>query len=114
MMKKYKSKISIGLILFLLLLFGFIGFEIFSEPMDLSGILFGVFILFVPVLLIVYSFISISYIILKGELSIKAGFLVNEKIEIASIKRIEETNNIVSSPAASFDRLEIFYNSLTV
>jgi len=35
--------------------------------------------------------------------------LVNTKIPISSINTIKETDNIISSPAASLDRLEIFY-----
>jgi len=36
---------------------------------------------------------------------------MNGKIDISSIRKIEATNNIISSPAASFDRLEIFYKT---
>ncbi|MCL9769259.1 PH domain-containing protein [Flavobacterium sp. HXWNR69] len=106
-MKIYKSKISIGLVLFLLLLFGGIGFKVLSESFDLLSVL-----LFIsPLLFIAYIFTSIKYIIKDTTLIVKAGFSMNEKIDISSIRKIEATNNIISSPAASFDRLEIFYKT---
>ncbi|MEG0697900.1 MAG: PH domain-containing protein, partial [Algoriella sp.] len=40
----------------------------------------------------------------------KSGFLVNKKIDINSITKISKTNNPISSPALSLDRIEIFYN----
>ena len=106
-MKTYKSKISIGLVLFLLLLFGGIGFKVLSESFDFLSVL-----LFIsPLLFIAYIFTSIKYIIKDTTLIVKAGFSINEKIDISSIRKIEATNNIISSPAASFDRLEIFYKT---
>ena len=106
-MKIYKSKISIGLVLFLLLLFGGIGFKVLSESFDFLSVL-----LFIsPLLFIAYIFTSIKYIIKDTTLIVKAGFSMNEKIDISSIRKIEATNNIISSPAASFDRLEIFYKT---
>lgn len=105
-MKTYNSKISIGLVIFLITLFSFIGYDIFSESFNFLAILFFI----APILFIVYVFTSIKYNIENGIINIKAGFLINKNIEISKIKRIEETNNIISSPAASFDRLEIFYN----
>lgn len=106
-MKTYKSKISIGLVLFLLLLFGGIGFKVLSESFDFLSVL-----LFIsPLLFIAYIFTSIKYIIKDTTLIVKAGFSMNRKIDISSIRKIEATNNIISSPAASFDRLEIFYKT---
>lgn len=106
-MKTYKSKISIGLVLFLLLLFRGIGFKVLSESFDFLSVL-----LFIsPLLFIAYIFTSIKYIIKDTTLIVKAGFSMNEKIDISSIRKIEATNNIISSPAASFDRLEIFYKT---
>lgn len=106
-MKTYKSKISIGLVLFLLLLFGGIGFKVLSESFDFLSVL-----LFIsPLLFIAYIFTSIKYIIKDTTLIVKAGFSMNGKIDISSIRKIEATNNIISSPAASFDRLEIFYKT---
>ena len=38
------------------------------------------------------------------------SFWVNRSITISSIKKIQETNNPLSAPAISLDRLEILYN----
>lgn len=105
-MKIYKSKISIGLTVFLLILFAFIGYEMFSESFNFLAVIFFI----VPILFCIYVFISIKYTITDSNLNIKAGFLVNWDIDIATIQKISETNNIMSSPAASLDRLEIIYN----
>jgi len=40
---------------------------------------------------------------------IKSGMLVRQKIEIESIREIENTSTILSSPALSFDRIVIRY-----
>lgn len=40
---------------------------------------------------------------------IRSGVLVRQKIEIESIREIENTSTILSSPALSFDRIVIRY-----
>lgn len=59
---------------------------------------------------VIHLFFSTYYIINDKELSIKSSFLVNKKVDINSIRKISETNNPISSPATSFDRLELVYN----
>lgn len=104
-MKKYKSKISWKLIAFLAVMFSFIGFEVVTNPVNWLALM----VLLLCLLFIIHLFTSISYTIIEDELKVKAGFLVNTKIPISSIHKIKETNNLISSPAASLDRLEIFY-----
>jgi len=41
---------------------------------------------------------------------VKCGFVINIRIDIATITKIEPTNTMLSSPALSFDRIEVFYN----
>ena len=45
-----------------------------------------------------------------NSLIIKSGFLVSKEININRIKKISETNNPLSAPAASFGRLEMTYD----
>ncbi len=104
-MKKYKSKISWKLIAFLAVMFSFMGFEVVTNPINWLALI----VLLLCLLFIIHLFTSISYTIIEDELKVKAGFLVNTKIPISSIHKIKETNNLISSPAASLDRLEIFY-----
>ena len=37
-------------------------------------------------------------------------FIVNAKIEISTIRKIEKSNSILSSPALSMDRIAVRYN----
>ena len=85
--------------------FSFIGFEVVTDPISWLGLI-G---LLICILFVIHLFTSISYTIIDDELKIKAVFLVNTKIPISSINTIKETDNIISSLAASFERLEIFY-----
>ncbi|BDU25353.1 hypothetical protein FLGSB24_20970 [Flavobacterium sp. GSB-24] len=50
------------------------------------------------------------YSIEGDKLKIKCGYFFNFLIEVKKIKTISETFNIISSPALSFNRLEILYN----
>jgi hypothetical protein len=104
-MKNYKSKLGLELIIPIFLLFGYALFELIIEKSWL-----GVFIMLVTISFIVYTFLSINYKIEKENLNIKCTFLINENIAIQSIRKITETYNPLSSPAASIDRIEIFYN----
>ncbi|WP_410880584.1 PH domain-containing protein [Myroides sp. DW712] len=46
----------------------------------------------------------------QGTLYIQGGFLVREKIALNNIRKITESNSVLSAPALSIDRLEIHYN----
>lgn len=105
-MEKFKSKIDLWFILFLVLLFGLI---LVRLVYDQSWIAFA-FILFV-VAFIVQMYSTTFYSIENKKLLIKCGFFYNLSIEIETIKQISESYNIISSPAFSFDRLEILYNN---
>jgi len=50
------------------------------------------------------------YTISNKILKVKSGFLLNRSIPIESIKKIVPCHTILSAPALSFDRLEVFYN----
>ena len=106
-MKKYDSKIGIEIVLFLGLIFGIVGFSIFSE----TGITFlSVLIFLIPLLLIGSILFSISYTISGSNLNVRCSILINQDIDINKIEKITETNNLLSSPAASLDRLAITFN----
>lgn len=51
-----------------------------------------------------------EYFISETELKIQSGFLVNEKIAISNIRKIEKTKSILSAPALSMDRIMVRYN----
>ena len=54
-------------------------------------------------------FLKTEYTIEDKKLKIKCGFFTYKPIEINKIKEITKSSNIISSPAASFDRIEIKY-----
>jgi hypothetical protein len=54
---------------------------------------------------------STTYYTISGStLRIKSGFIINIVVDIGAISKITPTRNMLSSPALSLDRLEIFYN----
>jgi len=54
-------------------------------------------------------FLKTEYTIEDKKLKIKCGFFTYKPIEINEIREITKSSNIISSPAASFDRIEIKY-----
>lgn len=59
---------------------------------------------------VLHMFATTYYTISGDTLRIKSGFLINTVVDIGSISKITATRNMLSSPALSLDRLEIFYN----
>lgn len=53
--------------------------------------------------------LGIKYIIYEKTLTVCCPFLSNETIDIESITLIEATHTLISSPAASIDRLRLTY-----
>ena len=105
MKKLFKSKIGLELAIPLIVVFGTVIFlTVFEKPGWL-----GFVILLLPVLFVVHIFMITIYTIENNKLTIKSGFLFNKTIDINTIKKITETNNPLSSPATSIDRLEITY-----
>ncbi|MGO4772970.1 PH domain-containing protein [Flavobacterium sp. W22_SRS_FK3] len=104
-MEKFKSKIDLWFVFFLGIMFSVIIIKMAYDRLW-GGLVFMIF----TTACIVYMFVTTFYIIEDEKLTIKCGFLFHVSIAVASIKKISETNNIMSSPALSFDRLEILYN----
>jgi energy-coupling factor transporter transmembrane protein EcfT len=104
-MEKFKSKISIGLVFFLVVVLGGLLLKLLYDGVwSVSGLIFC------QILFIAHIFWTTFYIIENEKLQIKSGFLINFSIDIQLIKKISETNTLMSAPAVSFDRLEILYN----
>ena len=109
MIRKYKSKVSYGLLIAIsLIMFGPFMFKLSDYTLNTQRIL-GILLLLVTFALILHMFLTTIYTIDNDKLKIKSGFFSYKPIEISEIKRIKKTNNIISSPAASFDRIEIQY-----
>lgn len=103
-MKIYKSKIDwwLGLVLV---------YPIFrSVASIIEGDWIGYLGIVLCLLFIVFISKSTRYIIAENHLIVKCMFIVNDRIEISKIRKIEKTNSILSSPALSLDRIAIKFN----
>ena len=58
---------------------------------------------------ILHMFFNTTYKIEKEKLYIKCGFFNYNPVNIGEMKKVSKSSNIISSPAASFDRIEITY-----
>ncbi|QHV96661.1 PH domain-containing protein [Spirosoma endbachense] len=104
-MKTYISKVGLELAIPLAGLFVGLG-----SLMVYKGLWAGVGIILVVSLLILHLFMTTRYKLDKNTLNIQSGFFFHKEIPIASIKKIIETRNPISSPALSLDRIELVYN----
>ncbi len=105
----YYSKVSYTLLIFVFLVF-------FGPlvPNFISNGFNGNTILAFSAIVVLYGFIlhmffNTTYKIEKGKLYIKCGFFNYNPVNIGEMKKISKSSNIISSPAASFDRIEITY-----
>jgi len=103
-MTRYNSKIGIGILLFLIIVLGGV-----SISMIYNKIWIGLAVILSVVGFIGYILLTTYYLITEKDLIIKSGFMVNKTISIDTIREISESNNPLSSPANSLDRLEINY-----
>jgi hypothetical protein len=109
MTKKYQSKVSYGLLIFIFLVFfGPLIPHLIKTPLqiDVLGLIGFLLLVFVFILQL---FFKTQYTIDNKKLKIKCGLFYYTTVEIDEIKEISKTKNIISSPAASFDRIEIKY-----
>ena len=103
----YKSKIGMEVIVPIIIFIGAV--TVLMVINSLWSLFIFLFILFV---FIIIFFFNISYTIIDNkELRIRHSFFFERLIDINKITKIVETNNPISSPAASLDRIEIKYKS---
>ncbi len=107
MAKIYKSKLGLELVIPIALILGTVLFLTVSGETSWLGVL----ILSLLILFIIHVFLTTYYTIDGNFLFIKCGFLYNSKIDIHTIRKIAETNNPMSAPATSLDRLELTYDT---
>lgn len=112
MTKTYYSKVSYLLLGFIFVVFfGPLIFYAFDEGTDKSLLGTGLFLLIIFAF-VLHMFFSTSYTIKDNILKIKSGFIPFNPIHISEITEITKTNSILSSPAVSFDRIEIKYQKV--
>lgn len=105
-MTTYKTKIGLELIIPLAIIIGGTGILMAYEK-----IWIGLALIFLVIAFIAYVFLATYYQLDNISLRVKCGIFFDRTINLDTIKEIKETNNPISSPAASLDRLEIRYNT---
>lgn len=109
MTKKYSSKVSYGLLtVVFIVFFSPLILNLIKSGINLNLTLISIFLIIIFGL-ITHMFLKTEYTIEENKLKIKCGFFTYKPIEINEIKEITKSSNIISSPAASFDRIEIKY-----
>ena len=105
----FKSKVSYPLLaLIFIVLYGPL-IPAFFNTANWKGTTLLLVILSVVFGFVIHLFHNTTYTVHEETLHIKSGFFRYPSIAIKDIKKIEKTNNLIASPAASFDRIEIYY-----
>lgn len=103
--KTYKSKVDPWLLILLVTAFG--GPLVYMTVREPHW--FGPVIWLPLTIFVIYSVTTIRYVI-EGDMLLIRSIGFRSSIPVRSIRRIEATNSLLASPAASLDRLEIIYN----
>ncbi len=111
MSKTYNSKFSYGLIILVSIVF--LGSPILNLVRGNAGIYSTTTSLVSTIILslIIHMLLATTYKIEEHKLKIKCGFFNYKPVKINQITEIRKSNNIKSSPAPSFDRIEIKYGA---
>ena len=105
MEKVYKTKIAIWLIS------AIIGFTVIPIIPVLVYDFSWIVVTIVALILFfaLFSLFDIRYTIHNNILSVKCGMLSTTNYDINQIRKIKDTNSILAAPAASLDRIEIYF-----
>jgi general stress protein CsbA len=99
----YRSKISYGLFIPILLVLLFVSVQMLRHDKGWMGL-----IVTLPILgYFIYLIWAVRYTLSSDHLHISAGFIYNKKIALSEIRSLVETNNPLSSPALSLDRIDV-------
>jgi hypothetical protein len=104
-MKKYRSKISIALIVFTYVIVG-VNTAIMVHQKIWAGLVINLLLL----AFITFVFLNTYYLIKGRMLIIRCSFFYNKAIDIDGIRKISEINNALKIPVILGDRLKILYN----
>ena len=115
--KVYKSKFGWSLFLFMTVLYSVVLWISYSPEKGENASLLLFLIAITTLGLFTWMSLGTHYTITDTYLHIISKPFHNKKIAIASIKKIEVSRNLMSSPAPSLDRIEIYYekyNSIVI
>ena len=109
--KVYKSKFGWTLFLFMTALFVIITWLSYDQEKSMMGSM--VLLLTGLGTLGLFTLLSLgtSYTISATELHIKSFPFYNRRLAIDRIKKVKVSRNLISSPAPSLDRIEIYFDS---
>ena len=102
MKQEFRSKIGLGLALPIGIIWGGV-----TVLLIYQGIWWMAAFMLLLLSWITHLFLTTKYILEGDTLYIQSGFLYKKKMNISEVQKIIESNNPLSSPAASLDRLEI-------
>lgn len=102
----YKSKIGLAISMFFVVVLGSSSYFMIKD-----GIWLGLLINVLIFAFLVYVFNQTYYTIKGDDLLVKCAFFINKSYAIKRITKIIETNNPIVAPAASLDRLKLFFDS---
>ena len=105
-MTTYKSKIGPELVIPLGILLGGIGIFFVVKGIWPGTIIIGIVALFIG-----HMFVTTRYTVNNTSLQIVCGFFYSNTVDIRTIESVRRTTHLVSSPAASLDRMELIMRS---
>ena len=105
----YYSKVSYTLLIVVFIVF--FGPLISNFIQDSFNYNLNIITIFLIILygFILHIFFNTTYRIEKEILHIKCGFIKYRPVNIMEMKKVYKSSNIISSPAAKFDRIKITY-----
>ncbi len=112
--RKYPSKVSYGMFFFVFFIFfGPIIYEYINGELT-NEMLPSLVVLVLVFGIVALLFFNTYYLIDKDTLKIHCGFFNFKPIDISKVEKITKTNSILSSPAPSFDRIEVYYGDNSI
>lgn len=108
MKRVFVSKIGTFLLVPLVVLLGILIIAFIQEDA-----LPGLIPMILVILFILNMFLNTRYILDQDKLDIRCGFLYHKVIDVCQIRKISETNTLISSPALCLDRLELHLDKAT-
>lgn len=109
MTHQYPSKVSYGLLLFILVIAYMPLIPILSRGNFSTYNIIAIGFLTLIVAFLAHLLCATSYTIEENTLKVKVGLFSYKPIAINTIKEIKKSSSILSAPAASLDRIEITY-----
>ena len=100
----FKSKVDLWLMVVLLAALCICIYPLFYE-FSILGLIVFILVTF----LLLFIIFGVKYII-RGDKLIVYGGIYKKTIDIKRIVKLNKSNNILSAPALSMDRIEIIYN----